>query len=181
MYFCVFQTSKMTGMIEYIRFLLKSTNEHGVHSPFLFSLITKGLYSRNPLWNDKKKKDVFVERILNYFQPKLIMSSSSKGKNYRFLSIIDYMPWDSENFEEADILLIDETSIVDEESVIPCLSKMKNNAFVLIDKRERLKSTKMLWEKIVENDAVTVSVDFYFFGLAFVRKEQLKQHFRVRL
>lgn len=30
----------------YIRFLLKSTNEHGVHSPFIFSLVTKCFYDR---------------------------------------------------------------------------------------------------------------------------------------
>lgn len=176
-----FQTSKMRGMIDYISFLWKSTNEHGVHSPFLFSFITRGLYAQNSLWDRKKEEDVFQERVMAYFQPQIIMSSSSKENFHTFLCRTDYIPWDSENCDKADILLIDETSLVDEENVISCLSKIKNNAFVLIDKRARLKSTKMLWEKIVENDTVTVSVDFYFFGLAFVRKEQLKQHFRVRL
>ncbi|MEZ7917698.1 MAG: class I SAM-dependent methyltransferase, partial [Patiriisocius sp.] len=28
----------------YIKFLLKSTNEHGVHSPFVYSLLTKCIY-----------------------------------------------------------------------------------------------------------------------------------------
>lgn len=168
-------------MIDYIRFLLKSRNEHGIHSPFLFSLITKGLYSRNPLWDNRRKKDVFIERVISYFQPNLIMSSSSKEKTYTFLAHPDYLIWDSENCEKVDVFFIDETSLLDDETLISCFSQMKNNAFVLVDKRVRAKSTKILWEKIVENHTVTVSVDFYFFGLAFVRKEQLKQHFLVRI
>lgn len=181
MYFCVFQNSKMIGMIDYIRFLLKSTNEHGVHSPFLFSLITKGLYSRNRLWNDKKRKDVFVERVLSYFQPKLIMSSSLKEKTYTFLANSNYVPWDSENCDKVDVFFIDENTQLNKEVLVSCLSKMKNDAFVLMDKRARLNSTKKLWEIIVDSDTVSLSVDFYFFGLAFVRKEQLKQHFLIRL
>ncbi|WP_209309674.1 O-methyltransferase [Tamlana crocina] len=31
---------------QYIKFLLKSTNQHGVHSPFIYSLVTKCFYDR---------------------------------------------------------------------------------------------------------------------------------------
>jgi len=39
----------MFQVIAYIRFLLKSTNEHGVHSPFVFDLITKCFYNKRKL------------------------------------------------------------------------------------------------------------------------------------
>lgn len=38
----------MYQLIAYIKFLLKSTNQHGVHSPFVYNFVTKCLY-------DKKK------------------------------------------------------------------------------------------------------------------------------
>ncbi|WP_411768240.1 O-methyltransferase [Winogradskyella sp. A3E31] len=36
----------MHQLISYIKFLLKSTNQHGVHSPFIFDLVTKCLYDK---------------------------------------------------------------------------------------------------------------------------------------
>lgn len=35
----------MYQAIQYIKFLLKSTNQHGVHSPFVFNLVTKCFYN----------------------------------------------------------------------------------------------------------------------------------------
>src|SRR5690606_41499151 len=34
----------MYQAVQYIKFLLKSTNQHGVHSPFVFNLVTKCFY-----------------------------------------------------------------------------------------------------------------------------------------
>lgn len=36
----------MYQIIAYIKFLLKSTNQHGVHSPFVYDLLTKCLYKK---------------------------------------------------------------------------------------------------------------------------------------
>lgn len=33
-------------IISYLKFLLRSSNQHGVHSPFVYSLVTKGFYDR---------------------------------------------------------------------------------------------------------------------------------------
>ncbi|APY10020.1 methyltransferase [Seonamhaeicola sp. S2-3] len=47
----------MYQIIQYIKFLIKSTNQHGVHSPFVFNLVTKCFYNKNdyPAYNQIKK------------------------------------------------------------------------------------------------------------------------------
>lgn len=48
----------MFQALAYIRFLLKSTNEHGVHSPFVYDLITKCFYN--------KKKHLVYSKLDQY-------------------------------------------------------------------------------------------------------------------
>jgi len=48
----------MYQIIAYIKFLLSSTNQHGVHSPFVYDLVTKCFYN-------KKKIPAYID-ILNY-------------------------------------------------------------------------------------------------------------------
>jgi len=50
-------------IIAYIKFLLRSTNEHGVHSPFVFDLITKCFYNKKQL-NVYLKLDQFRSELL---------------------------------------------------------------------------------------------------------------------
>lgn len=44
----------MFQIIEYIKFLFKATNQHGVHSPFVYDLVTKCFY-------DKTRYDAYVQ------------------------------------------------------------------------------------------------------------------------
>jgi predicted O-methyltransferase YrrM len=47
----------MFQIIAYIKFLFASTNEHGVHSPFVYDLITKCFYNKSslPVYNQLKQ------------------------------------------------------------------------------------------------------------------------------
>lgn len=58
----------------YLKFLWKSKNEHGVHSPFVFSLLTKCFY-------DKKSKPEYS--ILNNYRKSLL-------ENKNFIEVTDF-------------------------------------------------------------------------------------------
>jgi len=64
----------MFQIIAYLKFLLKSTNEHGVHSPFVFDLITKCFYN-------KQKIDIYSK--LNQYRSELLAN-----KNY--INVTDF-------------------------------------------------------------------------------------------
>ncbi|WP_435622957.1 hypothetical protein [Flagellimonas sp.] len=59
--------------------------------------------------------------------------------------------------------------------------QLHNDSLILFrgihDSREALSS----WKEFVKNKKVTVSIDFYHCGLLFIRKEQVKQHFTIRI
>jgi len=55
-------------IIAYIKFLFRSTNEHGVHSPFVFDLITKCLYNKTKL---------SVYQNLDQFRSELLKNKTS--------------------------------------------------------------------------------------------------------
>ncbi|WP_298155629.1 class I SAM-dependent methyltransferase [Flavobacterium sp.] len=58
----------------YMRFLWESKNEHGVHSPFVFSLVTKCFYDRNKL-----AEYALLERFRN-----------SLRRNQEFIEVTDF-------------------------------------------------------------------------------------------
>ena len=47
----------MYQILSYIKFLLKSNNQHGIHSPFVYDLITKCFYDRSKKESYSKLKD----------------------------------------------------------------------------------------------------------------------------
>lgn len=80
-------------MLKYIRFLIKSTNKHGIHSPFVFDITTQCFNKKTNIHKKKEfqkhkqellknqgkshqisnKKAYFLIRIVDYFKPKQIL------------------------------------------------------------------------------------------------------------
>ena len=169
----------------YLKFLKKSKNQHGVHSPFVFCLLTKGLYPKDRRWKGKRwrvrKKNVFLARLVAYFQPTSVFVSRDKSIVYQSdLSAINTHFVDfGEINKPVDFILIDENVAVSELSNY--IELMHNGSVLILDRRQKQVETKELWNAIILNEEITVSIDFYSFGVAFVRKEQLKQHFTLRM
>jgi precorrin-6B methylase 2 len=61
------------------------------------------------------------------------------------------------------------------------LPKMHNNSLIVFDDIYWSKGMTKAWEEIKAHPQVSVTVDLFFIGLVFFRKEQVKEHFKLRV
>jgi len=59
--------------------------------------------------------------------------------------------------------------------------KIHNNSMILINNIYKNKTTIDLWNEIISSEKVTVTIDFFYCGIIFFRKEQVKEHFKIRI
>jgi predicted O-methyltransferase YrrM len=246
--------------------LLKSSNQHGIHSPFVYDLITKCFYDKTPfsayhnlkalrnklIYNQdlvkikhyseaskvfqsnhqkistivkcegssyKKQKQLY--RITNYFKPKNVLElGTSVGlgsaamaiasnnsiiktvevnknisdiakkvfKSYQLKNIqIDTSSFKDffkkSNYENLDLVYLDGTC--DKESTIEnfnsLLKHSHNESVFIINNIYWSKEMTEAWNIIKKQKEITVSIDTFYWGFLFFRKEQPKQHFTIRL
>lgn len=170
----------------YIRFWWHSTNQHGVHSPFVFDLVTKCFYdktkykayeefSKLPIKGFSKRYKAFLYRIFQYFSYQNIVIYE---KNDDILSFYTALFTIHHQKREVDMLLIDQNQPI---SIADNIHKMHNDSLLLLCKPYQSKEKENFWKEIISDTTFSVTIDTYHFGLAFVRREQRKQHFVIRL
>ena len=251
----------------FILFLFKSTNQHGVHSPFVYNLVTNCFYKKTPIpkiklihnikkWlsnnneiitvsdfgsgskvfknNQRKvsdiskiagissKKSLLLIRIIEYFKLETILeigtsvglgtASMSIGNSKATIktlegckntAIVAQKLFDTFNLE--NILLIignfsDTLPSVLENKQFDliyfdgnhqkdatlnyfelCLKTVHNNSIFIFDDINWSVEMQEAWLKIKNHPKVTVTIDTYFWGIVFFRKEQNKEHFTIRV
>jgi predicted O-methyltransferase YrrM len=251
----------------YLSFLLKSTNQHGVHSPFVYNLVTKCFYKktsedkvllfkkiRNSLTtnyatievldfgkgskifksNTRKisdianiagistKKALLLIRLVAYFKPKNVLEiGTSVGLASSALSIgnsnskivtlegCENTAKVAENTFQKFQLKNIQLTVGDFKNTLPeilvssnfdfiyfdgnhqkeatlnyfnrCLKTVTNNSVFIFDDIYWNPEMTETWEIIKQHPKVTVTINTYFWGIVFFRKEQLKQHFTIRI
>jgi predicted O-methyltransferase YrrM len=256
----------MYQIIAYIKFLFTSTNQHGVHSPFIYDFVTKCLYDHvkysaysklknyrqilkssntvleitdlgegsKSLSNKKRsvskmirksssseKESKTLYRITQYFNFKSILELGTSlgmgtyamalANNFSSIKTIEGCPNTSDyaktKFQELEINNVsfikgDFTAIIPtlKEHNFDCisfdghhnkqatiqyfdslLSKVHNETIFVFDDIYWSKGMTEAWEYIKAHKAVTVTVDCFYLGFVFFRKEQVKEHFKIRL
>ncbi|TMM53342.1 hypothetical protein FEE95_19970 [Maribacter algarum] len=69
-----------------------------------------------------------------------------------------------------------------EENVLTVYTdKIHNDSFFFLKNIHSTKKTTEIWEALRNNKKVTVSIDMFYCGLLFIRKEQAKEHFKIRI
>jgi len=251
----------------YLYFLLKSTNEHDVHSPFVYKLITECFYDkkdkfwypeinkyRSHLRNDNsvisiedfgagskklnnnnrrvtdiaknagisKKRAQLLGRLVTYFKPDTILEiGTSLGlastsmhlanptskittlegcKNTAAIAKYSFELFKFENikieignFNEtlSNVLIGPKFDFIyfdgnhQKQPTIDyfelCLKSKHNDSIFILDDIYWSKGMQEAWEYIKNHEDVTISIDTYYWGIVFFRKEQPKQHFTIRV
>ena len=253
-------------IIAYIKFLKRSTNQHGVHSPFVYNLITKCFYDRSKhnsykqitLYRKalKKSKDTIVVidlgsgsrvfktnqrsvskmaqkvgaskkeskllfRLVNYLQINAILElGTSLGIATHAMAVtnseikissIEGCPNISEytksilgqfNIKNTEILTGDFNDVIKPlasnkydliyfdgnhqkqatldyfETLLPTAT---NDSVFIFDDIYWSKEMTEAWETIKKHPQVTVTIDTFFLGFVFFRREQEKEHFTIRI
>ncbi|MGB1308321.1 MAG: O-methyltransferase [Oceanihabitans sp.] len=252
--------------IQYFKFLIQATNQHGVHSPFIYNLVTKCFYNksqyadyktlseyRKKLSSNKnkilvtdfgagsrvfksenrvvskiaktagttKKRAKLLYRLNHYFQSKKTLElGTSLGIATAALSLgnpngkvqtiegcpetakiaqqqFDYFnlknielktnEFNSElaalNNQEFDLIYIDGNH--QKEATLKYFEKLlahtHNDSLVIFDDIHWSKKMQEAWQQIKMHPKVTVTIDSFYWGFVFFRKEQEKQHFTIRL
>ena len=251
---------------QYLIFLLKSTNQHGVHSPFVFNLVTQCFYDkkkyqpyktllqyRKMLLQNKSnitvtdlgagshvmqqqkrtiknllkhagtslKRAKLLYRITTYFKPKNILElgtslgiatqamhlahpqaqittiegcntiskfTKTNFKKYN-LDTINLITGNFDNEIEKltsnkfDLIFFDgnhqkKPTLNYFETL---LKKINNDTVFIFDDIYWSKDMTEAWETIKQHPKVKVTIDTFFWGFVFFRKEQVKEHFKIRL
>ncbi len=161
--------------LAYFRFLLKSTNQHGVHSPFVFDYLTKCIYSK-----PKKSKNKTINLLLKsiaYFSVKNVhVEGNTKLETQVLLNFSDK----PKGKTPIDILYFETPSLSHSDQLFSNYP-LQNNSLIIFNNIYQSFEELTFWNQFVKNKGITVSIDMFYCGLIFIRKEQVKQHFTIRI
>jgi predicted O-methyltransferase YrrM len=252
---------------KYLPFLLEASNQHGVHSPFIYQLVTQCFYKKinKNLWRafldtrqylkDKSKeknntdfgtgskiskrntrqvsqiakvagisnkKAKILIKTLDYLKPERILeigasmslgtSAIKKENESTSILILEECTetcktvqqlFKKNNFEGIEIINGNFSEILSTctqnkkfDCVVfdrshtkkatlnyfeECLKTIHNNSFFIFDDIYRTSEMQEAWSVIKKHSKVTVTVDVFYFGIVFFRKEQAKEHFKIRV
>lgn len=143
-----------------------------LHSPFVFSLYNQ-CFKKNSIirltsplppssgYYDKRVKSI-IEKMKVYFA------------GHHFTTDIDSLP-----AGKPFMLLADD--LITADKLAPKLQEAHNDSVVIVQNMYANEAATQQWEDLKKRSTVTASIDLFFMGMVFVRKEQRKQTFRLRL
>lgn len=165
----------MGYLVRYIKFLIKSTNQYGIHSPFVFNYLTQCLYQK-PKKSKHKVEDILVKSI-SYFEAENIMIY---GNDTLQKLLFHYFPKVSEKSGPIDVLYFDTPSGRLSKDVFSNFP-LHNDSLIVFNKIHSSKKAFIHWNQYVLSQKATVTIDLFYCGLVFLRQEQVKQHFIIRI
>lgn len=167
----------MYNTLEYLKYLYRSTNEHGVHSPFVFRWVSQAMYGRqeqeiHPVLkeletlNDLKKKDLMaLNRSLYHLFgdqcPQIILPGIKA----------------TESDKTNRLAFIDLTAATPPPQPEKLVKTLDNDTLVLIRKT----GTPPFWKALTTHPEIHLTIDCFKIGYALKRKEQVKENFTIRL
>ena len=162
---CAFATLRETMqhiIKSYLKFILHSKNEHGVHSPFVFDLVTKCFYA-----------SYFPTESSNYPSTNQLII-----KTIHYLNLKECVRFDAQ--QELNTIvngLIVSGDSLKNFSIEKTIPLCTNETCIFLENIHQTKENEIVWKKLHKDHRITVSIETFNLGLLFIRKEQKKEHF----
>jgi len=168
-------TRPLYSLATFLKFLARSTNRHGLHSPFVFAFVTQGL-QRGPKLHGDRSLDVLFKSI-RYFRAQRVCSIGEVSKK---AVLENYIPAPGPDRGPFDIIY---TEGMDPAGLLVLLSRgaLHNDSMVLVDKIHGDSQRERDWKALAALPQISVSIDLFHCGALFVRREQEKEHFYIRI
>ena len=188
--------STPTIILKYLhyRWLAANAKGHGIHSPFVFSLVTAQMNAKNTreaieikdpsvkkimqeieaviTYSMPEKIKRLITRMLDLFQPNNVCVVGENGidKNCINKTSIDFAFFS--NRMKTATLLHDANLIV---------QKMHSSSWMVLHGIHTSSEMEAAWETFKKHPQIRLTIDLFNIGLLFCRKEQKEQeHFIIR-
>jgi len=164
----------MHYIIKYLKHLLTAKNQHGVHSPFVYDYVTKCVYAK-PKFKASKSENVVLKSIPYFSFEKIKITSRDSEIKKRIEREFGL----KESVETPiDLICMDNPK----ENILSLYKdKLHNDSMILINDIHRTKENTSTWAALTQDEMVRVSIDMLHCGVLFFRKEQAKEHFKIRI
>ena len=183
----------MKKALRYLHFKRKATNRHGIHSPFLYQFLDEVVYAKKQhkgiLPKKRRKEYLLYLRIFSSFKIESILVSQADEffnqllKDYATLNPnVVLNTYDSKEISSQHYNIYILNTPDNQREIISTIhsSPIKNNSIVIIPQIRASNEQLALWESIKEEKMTRVSLEFYHFGLIFLRTENSVEHFKIR-
>ena len=132
-------------------------------------------YSKNSnclIVEQNKKEAVLAKNVLKYASVNNIQLRENA-----YVEFLSNGHFPSLNEIDCFYFYLSDQVNIQEELLQTCLASAKEESVVMIDNIQTNKAMRRLWNQMVEQPTVTVSMDLYDIGLLFLNKKYYKRHY----
>lgn len=165
----------LSRLLLYLKFLMRSTNHHGVHSPFVYKYITQAIYSKSNM-SSSKSTNVLLKSI-DYFGYQAI---ALQGNQELQPLVHSTFPNLKQSTKSIDLVFSKDLNAQGLHQLLAS-GVIHNDSMIFLDALYQSPGKLEDWNTLIELPLVTVSIDMFHCGVIFVRKEQEKEHFTIRI
>ncbi len=169
-------------------------NAHGLHSPLVYDLYTdilekkKEFYSFrriNNLYNKKKdfckKEAELLYQLLNKYgyRKGLIIGPGKESMRSIMMDISTEIQIQIEYKEESnfDFIHFCSNCATSDLNIIPLQAIAQETQFISLSQPHHYMGQELLWNELISNSLIRVTVDLWSMGICFPNNKQRKQHF----